>query len=240
MGYYEYKKIGDIPSECGIYAWYLPIQIRGSNAKNPEKLVDKLIQYADALKRPEARLELKGHLSMKQEGIIKQIPYGSEGNLHSNGLQKIIDDEESRGMMVKILNMASYEEKDERILSVNPGALLTPLYIGISIDLNKRMKDHASGINKELDLLQNASRNQVNTIEDDEEEEDLITPDKRISVFSKRIAQRIHSAALFKPDNLVVFALPLEIPGDKEKIRKAVEAMETLLNRVHYPAFGRR
>lgn len=240
MGYYEYKKIGDIPSECGIYAWYLPIQIRGNNARNPEKLVNKLIQYADALKRPEAKLELKGHLSMKQKGIIKQIPYGREGNLHSKLLGQQIDDEETRDMMVKILNMGSYKERDPKILSDNPGALLTPLYIGVSIDLKKRMKDHASGINKELDLLQNASRNQVNTIEDDEEEEDLITPEKRISVFSKRMAQRLHSAALFKPDNLVVFALPLEIPGDKAKIRDAVEAMETLLNRVHFPALGRR
>jgi predicted GIY-YIG superfamily endonuclease len=240
MGYYEYKKIGDIPAKCGIYAWYLPIQIRGNVAKNPEKLMDKLIQYADTLKRPKAKLELKGHLSMKQEGTIEQIPYGSEGNQYSDKLNQQLSDQESREIMIKIMNMASYNEKDSKNLSANPGALLTPLYIGVSIDLNKRMKDHASGINKELDLLQNASRNQFNSNENNEEMKDMEETEKRISIFSKRIAKRIHSAKLFRPDNLVVFALPLEISGEKGKIREAVEAMETLLNRVHYPALGRR
>jgi len=240
-GYYRWKDIDKIPSDVpGIYAWYLPLHITGTALKDAEEFQEHLSAYANILKRPEATLRLKGNLSSMQMGGIKQIPYGEGKHPFSPLLKMKIDEEDSRTVLAEILNAISFAEGGApTVLSDRPGGLLSPLYIGVAADLHKRIKTHRRGIDTAMNDLSRA-KNYADISEEDEDKES--DEDERGKLFAGRIAMRLAETNNFSRRHLIVYVMPIQTPQstDAAALRKTIEAAESLLNRIHYPPFGRR
>jgi len=238
--YYKWNEIAEIPPNAGIYAWYLPLHITGTVLKDAEEFQEHLSAYANILKRPEATLRLKGNLSSMQVGEIKQIPYGEGKHGFSTLLKEKIDEEDSRTVLAGILNAISFTEGGApTVLSERPGGLLSPLYIGVAADLHNRIKTHRKGIIDASDDLSKAKSYADISEEDEDRESD---EDERGKLFAGRIAVRLSETNHFTRRHLIVYVMPIQTTLEKDDgaLRKTIEAAETLLNRIHYPPFGRR
>ena len=241
--YYKWDEFEDIPEEAGIYAWYLPLFLPGTAKNDAADFKKQIGAYADILKRPKATLRMKGNLSAKLTGEIKQIPYGGESYRYSKLLEDNIEGENSRNELYNILNGISYSSGPDSPLAAFPGGLLSPLYIGVAKDLYKRIKSHRKGIQESIEKFRKDQIDAEFYADITEKDEDEETSDEiRDKIFAHRIARGLcDNESRFSPKHLIVYVLPIKSTkiGDAE-LRKAIEAAETLLNRIHYPAFGRR
>ena len=210
-----FGEIPDADSKPGLYAWYLRVKPGEGNLRSPENFAKALIKITEQLRYPTLSMELQGHLGLSMKGDLKHIWYGQEQYQFSDQLKEILNRSEEREILGDILEVAV--------------PLLTgPLYIGVSKNIRKRLQVHTHLIQKYL--------------QEPEENTDIDIPvDSEDSLRSdQNFAQRIVTRNI-NPNQLVVGIVYVSYSHlSSERIRKAIESAETLLNRIFYPTLGKK
>ena len=208
----SFKEVPDVDSKPGLYAWYLKIKPGKGNTKSPENFLKALKKITEQFYYPALAMQLQGHLGLNWKGKLKHIWYGH--------------DEHSFSDSIKMLNHPEEREILSDILELTVPLLTGPLYIGVSKNLQVRLKQHTQLIQAyQEDITQLSPIN----IDGDESLEN----DKN---FAQRIVER-----KIDPNHLVVGVIYVCPPHHStERIHTAVKSAENLLNRMFYPILGRK
>jgi|GEM_PF-2519146 len=215
---YWWTQIATIPQKPGVYAWYyLPelteFDLRDTVAKiqsftdvndkesASEVVKDFLYTFVFQYFREEPyQAVLRGSLKPKYEGSIEHIPELSE-----DLVTRIVEDPN------RIFTIKQVLEKSVPNFS-------SPLYIGMSENLNSRVGRHKKLIEKYYSqaAIQNIQYQSLNETED------------RDQSFAMRVVSRkIQTTRLAVAINVL------------EDVGKRYVDIENILNRIHYPLLGR-
>lgn len=243
-GYFPWEDLHEVPDSPGIYAWYLPFRMPGTAVADEEMFSDTITAYSEILKRPDSTIRMKGNLSSMHIGKIEQIAYGTPKHKFSKLLTNTIRDEQSRTLLFDILNGISYSNNGETLNSL-PAGLMAPLYIGVAKNLKSRIASHKKGINDFQTQLnaEDMEKEFESMLNNSEQDEDLsANTERRDRIFAQRIAYSLQNSEVYTQGDLIVFCSPIIETNilDIGEQRKIIEAAETLLNRVMFPAYGRR
>lgn len=205
----SFGEVPDADPKPGLYAWYLRIQPGKSNLESSENFLKALKRITEQLRYPDLSMQLRGHLNLHLKGDLKHIWYGHEENQFSNQFQSILEQPEEREILADIL-------------ALTVPLLTGPLYIGVSKNLSRRLRQHTR-------LIQEGYHERLSPVDSKESLEN----DRN---FAERIRQR-----KIDPNHLVVSLVYVSHPDiSPSGIRKTIENAETLLNRTFYPILGRK
>jgi hypothetical protein len=212
---FDFEEVSDADSQPGLYAWYLRIQPGERNIESSENFLKALKRITEQICYPTLNAQLQGHLNMQLQGDLRHVWYGHDDNQFSPQFQEILNHPEEREIL-------------GQILEVTVPLLTGPLYIGVSKNLHQRIQQHTQLIEKYRQEYQE------DTMEDPPVDgEDSLQNDEN---FAQRIVDRD-----IDPNHLVVGVIYVSHPNlSTARIRKAVGAIETLLNRMFYPILGRK
>ena len=217
----SFEEVSAAEAKPGLYAWYLRIIPGKSNIKSSEDFTKALKRINQQLCHPTLTTQLRGHFNMKLKGHLKHIWYGHDEKPFTKKFQEVLKHPEERKVLSNILESAV--------------PLFTgPLYIGVSKNLQQRLKGHTQLIQKyHKEHEENTEHQEDTTLE--------LSADSRLSLqndknFARRIVER-----QIDPNHLAVSITYVPAPQlPEDRIRKTIEAAETLLNRMFYPILGRK
>lgn len=212
MATYSWREIDDVPGGAGVYAWYYKPEITTFD-------LDRIISEVTALKASEGtaaakdavrafldesvfryfreqpyETQLRGPLKPRYEGHIEHVPTLSESLL-----ERVVE-EPARLVTVR------------KVLEASAPDFASPIYIGMSERLRKRLKRHKLLIEKYGELP----------------ESDSAEGEHRDQSFAREIRSRN-----IPPSRLFVVATVVDGPP------RAYVDVENILNRIHYPLLGR-
>ena len=218
---FSFREVSNADPKPGLYAWYLMIKVGKANIKSPEpeNFLRRLERIAEQLHYPTLPVQIQGHLSPKMKGDLRHIWYGHEKYPFSGGFREILSRSEEREILGEILESAV-------------PLLTSPLYIGVSKNLQIRLEQHKR-------LLQEYQRHRQ--LQQEYQEDTIQFPliDNEESLKNDRnFAQRIVTREI-DLNHLAVSIVP-HLQPSLGKIYKAIGVAETLLNRMFYPILGRR
>lgn len=202
---YRWNELSNVPSQKGVYAWYYIPEITDFDLQdaidkihsNPNEaqgvVVNFLYEFIFKYFQEEPyKASLSGSLKPKYEGSIEHKP-----ELSASLIERIVECPE---------RLATIRE----VLVKSVPNFSSPMYIGMSGNLNKRIQEHQSLIRKYSD--QNKNYESAN----------------RDHNFAIRLCSRG-----IPPNQLVVFVNTIDV-SDNSYID-----IENILNRIHYPLLGR-
>lgn len=211
-GHYHWKDLSKVPSAPGIYAWYLRPELREIDLPDEQETRRNLDRLIEALHIPALDVAATGHLSLEFEGSIRHVLRTTANGAPLPGLiSHVLGDPKQRQSFASILRLAA-------------PTLMSPLYVGVAINLCDRIKQHHSLLEYYVETA------------------DELEAKAGASVghsFAFEVARRG-----IPLDSLHLFATPASglvpetMPAEEQ--RRLVEAVETLLNRLFYPILGRR
>jgi hypothetical protein len=143
------------------------------------------------------------------KGNLQHSHIGSDnGPELSRLIEEVISEEKSRKLFSKILESASPQ-------------LMSPLYIGVSKNIKRRLKSHKNDIKRYREIQKTSQEMSV----DD---------------FKQKFALEVVKRGI--PDRyLEVYVITgFGFSGSENEEKKIYQAVETILNRLFYPIFGRR
>lgn len=204
----RWHELDRAPLEPGLYAWYMSPRVGKANAAKPETARSALVGIAEKLSFPRVELTIEGHLSLELAGGLDHKHLGTRDHFPAS-LETVLETAEGRGFLAAIMSQVA-------------PLFSSPLYVGVSTSLRKRLGQHRACIQRQPD-----------------EEPTDFGPDgssaaQRDYSFGKEVQRR-----RIDPNDLVVCVLPVAPDADFD-VRSAVEGAETLINRVFYPILGRR
>ena len=212
---FAFEEVPDVDPEPGLYAWYLRIRPGRRNIESPENFLEALKRITKQIHYPTLTMQLQGHLNMNLEGDLRHLWYGHDKNQFSSQFQEILNHPEEREIL-------------GQILEVTVPLLTGPLYIGVSKNLQQRIRRHTQLIQRYRQEHQEDTT-EYHAIDD----EDSLKNDKN---FAQRIVERDIDS-----NHLVVSVVYVSHPHlSTERIRKAIGTTEALLNRMFYPILGRK
>jgi len=209
---YSWHEIADIPDVPGVYAWYYTPEITTFDlnevisqiqemkaAGEVARAKDKIIAFLDRTVFSYFREQpyvatLRGPLKPQYEGHIEHTP-----KISTTLLDRIVDDPSRLATMREVLEASSPK-------------LASPIYIGMSERLGRRLRRHKSLIEKYGELSTTA----------------IPEDDQRDQSFAREIRARS-----IPPPRL--FVMTTEISGPPG----TYVDIENILNRIHYPLLGR-
>lgn len=216
--YYKWREISKIPSSPGVYAWYYSPEITDFDLN---KTIDEIQYYKN---NGNQELALKAATDFIAKYIFKYfredayhvVIYGSLKPKYEGYIQH--KPELSRELLRRIVENPKRLITLKQILENSAPNFASPLYIGMSENLNDRLKRHKRLIEKCYSDSGN-SNNEVESIFD-------------TSNCEQDFARRIYSRNI-PPTRLFVMV------NIMENIGKQYLDLENILNRIHYPLLGR-
>ena len=212
---FSFERVPDVKAKPGLYAWYLRIRVGRSNIESPQNFSKVLKKFTEQIQHPTLAMQVDGHFNLNMKGKLKHIWYGHNEYPFTENFQEMLNHPEERKLISNILDLAV-------------PLLSGPLYIGVSKNLQKRLQTHTR-------LIEKYSKEQQ---EDNTPEVSVDSPDslKNDKDFAERIVERE-----IDPNHLIVGVTYVHHPNlPPDRIRKTVEATETLLNRIFYPILGKK
>jgi hypothetical protein len=224
--------VQNAPAVPGIYAWYSVLSLGPKDWEvDIDAGVDRGIgRLRMALSRHTARFAVpaleviaRGRFTASWRGEVQ-----SDGSHElSEGLLNDQDEEEGAGALAKVLSAPALRSALVRVISAATPVLAAPLYIGVTDDLNRRLGEHASSLQKSLEAVARDPSARGRLLKSD-----------------KSFAFRAVGSG-FTLDHLEVWAIDLgALVGNQQlspsEIRTLAEACEWLLNRWHRPLHGKR
>jgi hypothetical protein len=204
---YRWNELSKIPSKQGVYAWYYVPEITDFDLKNviqeirdnPEQaenmvstfLYDFIFKY---FQEEPYKASLFGSLKPKYEGSIDHKP-----ELSTSLIERIIEKPDRLNTIREVL------EKSVPNFS-------SPMYIGMSKNVHRRIQEHESLIRKYSSIPQSI----------------IHEPSSRDQSFAMRLCSRG-----IPPNQLVVCVNIVDVSDD------SYIDIENILNRIHYPLLGR-
>lgn len=227
------NQVATAAEHVGIYAWYpvldageadWRIEFKSDVDLGIERMRSLLQRHSARFNTPPLEVHAVGRLTAQWRGSIP----GSSGSSLEEFLSCPAEDEGAshRTAFHAVLNAPGQRKRLVEILRFAVPIFSAPVYVGISDNLRRRLRDHVR------DLM-----NLYETVQKD--------PDVRIRAQQKdmNFATRAIGAG-FTPDTLEVWTLDLESAfedaTDPEGLRDLAEAAEWLLNRWSRPLFGKR
>lgn len=206
---YRWDEIETSSEEVGIYSWYLCPEIRESDVVDADRTKQSLLRIARQVKFPDMTIAARGHLSLSLSGDLHHDCLGSaENDEISKLVDEVINKEETRSLFTAILKGAM-------------PCYMSPLYIGVTSNIRKRLTEHKDNI---LRLRRLTNSYDLNLKEH----------------YSQKFALEIVSRGI---PNSSLIAFTQSLPKDlvaTDLARKSIEAVETVLNRMFFPVLGRR
>lgn len=207
---YHWAEISNIPSSPGVYAWYYEVNIsekditffkdRIENAKNKENgkpikvvksfLEEKVFKF---FKEKEYKVDIYGELKPSYRGSLSRDQDGS------TSLSKRILENPSRIEVIK-----------KYISDITPN-FSSPLYIGKSDNLKRRLKSHKR-------MIRNRKKGEIYNEEEPEEDRN----------FADRVVKNSMQPSFLYVETKVVEEGDINLD------------VENILNRISFPIFGRR
>ena len=206
----RWHQLCSAPGCCGLYAWYYVPRISEKNAETQESILSCLAASAAKLRFPELELELSGHLSLSFRGGVEHDHLGRHQLEKLSTVGRILDSHAAR------LSLA-------RMLHQTVPMFAAPLYIGVSVNLARRLGQHRR-------LILGDAPPDVSATVDGENAK------ARDCSFGAAIRDR-----RIDPNHLRVQVQPYveDIPSGPDA-REFIEGVESILNRLYYPILGRR
>lgn len=210
MKEYTLDNLYGAPTEPGIYAWYLNTELRTADLNDNHATKTNLFRIFNQLKLPNFDIEARGNLSLHLKGTLAHSTVGSEdGPEFSSLVENILQNEDSRKLFATILKQSTPH-------------LMSPLYIGVTNNIRRRLKDHKN----DIDNFRKIIKTRVYDAQAEEPKQKFA-----LEIVKRGIPNRyLH----------VFVSTNFDYKGSLEEERKAAEAVETILNRLFYPIFGRR
>lgn len=206
-----WSELGSAPSLPGLYAWYLRPRLHRFCLESPSDTQKFLSRLAANLRFPDSELSMRGPLSLKLQGRLYHDHLGNRVDNKPQSLHNLIENRAGRQLLATIF--------DQMV-----PALSSPLYIGISSDVQQRLSQHKSLILKYQDDQNNTPIDGTASLARDQS-------------FASEITKRE-----IDPNHLCVIVTAIHGPSNLSghELRSFIEGAETLLNRVYYPILGRR
>ncbi len=208
---YAWDELAAAPEEPGLYAWYLNPDLRVADLNSKSATIENIGTLAKQLRIPDMEVTADGHLSLQLSGHLNHKHVGHEAD---DAVSALIDD---------VLSTDGGRRLFAQIFGAARPCFMSPLYIGVTINLRERIADHRIAIERE----QQRAALGIGS-------EDMAVQSFARQVWIRQIPWR----------RLFVHVLPLKSLCDPSTTpdmqRRVAEAVETLLNRLFYPVLGRR
>lgn len=204
---YRWNELSKIPSQQGVYAWYYVPEITDFDLQSaiekirndPDQaehvistfLYDFIFKY---FQEEPYKASLFGTLKPKYEGLIDHKP------------------ELSKSLVERIIESPDRLNTIREVLVKSVPNFSSPMYIGMSGNVHRRIQEHQSLIRKYSSLSQSKTHEASN----------------RDQSFAVRLCSRG-----IPPNQLVVFVNIIDVSDD------SYIDIENILNRIHYPLLGR-
>jgi hypothetical protein len=206
-----WSDLGNVPSRAGIYAWYYSPELTDYDI---ERTIQKLNQLREPSSRQSAEDVVRTLLEERIFGYFREDPYEArlEGPLKPK-FQGVLTHQSSpsSSLVARLVEEPIRLRVIREVLNISAPMFASPIYIGMSDNLQHRIAKHKSLIEK---LRSGAARGGGNN--DDDEG------------FAARVtARRIPPERLFVYTCEVVSAEAVALD------------IENVLNRIYYPILGR-
>jgi len=210
---YSFEELFKVPSAPGIYAWYLmpSLSVADLNgSKDYSSFTEAIYSYMKAHHHPELNVGIKSNFMADWSEKIEE-------KSHLDWKDKIRDIPNKNSIFEEEKNKPVFLE----LFKSSIPYLSSPLYIGTSDDLNKRISEHRS----ELNTFHKIRTNNFKAISELEERD--------VNNFARRVIKRkIH------PRNLILWTASINSSSSYND--KIAESIEWILNRCHSPKLGVR
>jgi hypothetical protein len=233
---FGFDEISDIPPQPGLYAWYANLGLGAADLADEGQTRRALEKQTQKYKPVPLQVEIKGNFGSRWVGKLSDCSMDDLGNALLN---QTFDDtngegsrssEKQRGQ--KLNNALIESATRQALISTLEECIpvfLSPLYVGISDNLQRRLRHHVN----EFRVATRTSKSQDEYFNLDSKTE---LPDQ---VSETEFAVRAVRAG-FKEDNLKVFIFPVQNIENlnSTQIRNVIEGVEFLLNRWVRPSLG--
>lgn len=229
----SFREVARAPQVPGLYAWYVRPSLFKADIKTSciggedvgqARTRAVLARHTARFDPPTRKLYGRSSFGGKWRG--EMVDQGRQRIRHTL-LQKAPGGKTS--IEFKIHAATSTESKREYLSNILGAAhplMAAPLYIGVTNNLRRRLREHSDGFIETKDYCQRIDGYLAKL-------KDQI--DWRSADFAHRAA-----AAEFSSDNLFVVLLPLESCYDESEHEDILHAAEWLLNRWYTPPLGRK
>ncbi|MHB8712503.1 MAG: hypothetical protein ACYC9T_09365 [Trichloromonadaceae bacterium] len=207
---FEFDNLDLAPEGAGIYAWYMRPELRLADLSDKDLTINNLFRLAKQLSLPGFEVEARGHLSLSLKGRLDHVclaPENSPG--FTSSVESILDNDKKRELFAKILNTATPN-------------FMSPLYIGVTINIRQRLRQHRQDI-ENFRIMQRSGFG-----------------DSAIDNAKQKFALEIVKRGIPSRRLQVYVSSGFDSNSDPEAERETAEAVETILNRLFYPILGRR
>lgn len=210
----NWSQIAKAPNKAGVYAWYFRPELTKYDLKSlyihlsssedelfkkkliKDFLMERLFKY---FKQTSYKVDLSGQLKAKYHGEITH-----EQEISDSLISRIYDKPNRLEAIIKILEESS-------------PLFASPLYVGMSGNIQERLIQHTNIIKKIKDSYRNAR---------------IYSSDDDLSIEEKNFAQRVVEKEI--PTNRLFVAF--QITSDVEDVHVDIE---NIINRLYYPILGR-
>lgn len=210
----SWSQVDRVSESAGIYAWYLTPVLWPADLDDLGQTVSNLESIANQLRLPTRRAKIAGDLSFLLEGDLEQRVIGGWDESGNDLVSNTLADDDDRHLFAQIL---------EQTVPI----LAAPLYIGVTDNLRRRFREH------KRDFLKYRKRLRLDATQFDHDPAASLS-----SVRAQRFAYEVARRGM-KFSDMDVHYLELEL-SDKQRVRRVVEAVETILNRLFFPILGKR
>ena len=236
---FAFSELDEVPETPGLYAWYGLMKLgAGTWRRQIEKGVDagevnsrRALQiHTERFTGAPLEVSVDSAFASAWSGTLQDDSFVSMKRTleYLEDVSMLESDRVAAPKLQAVMNSASMRELAFNTLSRSAPVFSSPLYIGVAVDLRKRLRRHSH--NLQAHRLNSAGN--VNYF-------DNVTEAKTRGSFAFRAAQQG-----FSPDNLEVWVLNISEFAEEgatiEDQRTVAEACEWLLNRWHRPQLGRR
>lgn len=217
MKLYDWRQIGTIPADGGVYAWYFTPKL---STKDVNSLIEAVNQYKTASDEVSGRLAVQDFLNEHIFRYFTEQPYNASISGPLKPLyQGVLEHNSplSTSLVERILADPNRLDTINRILESSVPNFSSPIYIGMSGNLFQRLSKHKALIEK----YRQTPGLLLSTSGVDEE-------GRRDHSFAQEICTRGIPPSLLSVSVQVV-------PG----VAQEWVDVENILNRIHFPLFGR-
>ena len=241
---YDFNEIDNAPSSPGIYAWYAKLHIgvadwrenidHNNNDLGEINLRQLLALHSGKHDPPNYEMKAKSNFELEWQGELKpQLAQSFDKYLTTESEDAWQIDDKQKLKEIKKIQIPFKKEKTRatlvRLLEASTPFFASPIYIGKSDNIKRRLKEHTDSIKKFSRAL---------SVEPEKRDLLIETIRNSESTFAARV-----TALGFAPEQLQVYVFDLPEFQDgkysKDDFDAFASTIEWLLNRWHRPIAGR-
>ncbi len=222
-----FDEVSDAPVLPGLYSWYAGLGLGELDIADETQTRSALSKQTSKYKPSSLISEIKGNFGALWKGELLDKSMDKLSFALSNEYLEYEEQTQENRLNRTLSELSTRKALISNLENCVP-VFMSPLYIGISENLRRRLSEHVR-IFRAIYDQKKSGRNDQNY-----EEESL---DDFGNNFAFRAVQRG-----FKEDNLKVFVLPFEGLEDmtQQQIRDIISSVEFLVNRWSKPSLGER